>query len=124
MCQIATYILTSLAESTKERRRLKITFGINALPTTVDKLITCAFRLLENMCLAERSSRGSQVTLYGPPVASRNMVATALNEMLGLAEKETRTLTTALSERDESPVWDVGASTSTVAMVGDTLKKP
>ena len=124
MSQIVAYMLTNAKDTNRERRRLKIKFGADAKPETLDQLITCAYRVLETLQLAVRSDRGSSITVYAPPVESQIAVATALKDLLGLTEKDATSLRTVLPQRDVAPAWDAEAFLTSVAWFGDTLKTP
>jgi hypothetical protein len=122
--RIVTYIVCSTSATGTQRRLLKAKWKTHAAAKNVDKLITCAFRLLEDMGLALRSNRGASIELYAPPDAMKEKSVKALVSMLGLNAASESTLGESLAERDVNEYLDEASIDAAVTIAGDSLRAP
>ena len=122
--KIVMYIVCSEATVGTQRRLLKQKWKAELVVTTSDKLITSAFRLLEEMGLASRSQRGSSIELFAPTEANMDEVVTALVTLLCESDKTKTRMGEALRGRDVNQYFDQAHFQAAVAVVGDTIKAP
>ena len=122
--KMVTYIVCAETNIGTQRRLLKQKWKADVSVKTLDKLITCAFRLLEDMGLASRTGRGGSIELYAPPESMFDGVVSAMVTILGESDKTTIRMRDALKGRDENQYFDQAHFDAAVAMVGDTIKAP